>query len=503
MEEDDIDDTHSRPTVAHGTDDTHSRIINMNSVENSVEKAEETHSRPTVAHGNDTLVSTLSTTTPTPTHTPSFSMKDLISRFCPLFVFSPKDTHRPVSWETILRSSQVANWDGTIALSNADMVADYTKFHTYCAAQCIHTREIGDIRAIESCPYQLRMMRQKRTTSGEQPEVYCMLSEPIWNGVRWGMYLTYWIWVPTFRSYRLLDRRLRNQHKHNPLTHTCKGEDMRDAMVQKSMRKLKAEGDGYSPFDPHHSDAPWVSHPGVVTVYFECSRVEDIEGEQLALSDIQTMTSSLDALHESIRWISPRLMRIYMSHHTRGRWYRPEDCQMQAGRVYAYAVEGTAGRVYSHLPSNSQKSQHSYLVQLFSNKNSSKEPVIYDGIDNIVSLVPPHHTAFEEEIQGHQALYYFSGVVGNDISPMFVPQLQMPWLAIDMAVDPENPFSRKTWCKTLTRYGCTSLIFLVWTYGTIEPFVILQVDDYPLWIMIMTRALVVLSSLVFTRMVMR
>lgn len=434
-------------------------------------------------------------TTNTPWNHPTCTIKDIISRFCPLFVFTQHDPHRPMSWESILRSSQVANWDGSIALSNSDLVTNYNRFKEYCASTCVQTREIGDIRAIESCPYQLRMVNHKGSPS-DQIEICCMLSEPIWNGVRWGMYLTYWIWVPTFRAYRLLDRRFRKQHPIQPLQYTCSGRKLSNTLVQKSMRKIKAEGNGYSAFDPHHPDAPWVSHPGVVTVYFEFPQMEDIEGSYLSLSDIQELSTSLDSFNETVRYVSPRLMRIYMSRYNRGRWYRPEDCQMQAGRVYAYAMEGTGGRVF--LPKINKPK-----FTCMTSKRFKKESIVYDGVDNIVSLVPPHHSAFEEEIHGSHGLYYFSGVVGNDISPVFVPQMQMPWLAIDVAVDPVNPFSRKTLCKTLTRFGCTSLIFSIWTYGSIEPFIVLYVEDYPFWLMVFTRALVVLSSLIFTRIIMR
>lgn len=490
------------------------RIVNANTIEfdNSVDtpiETEDTHESETMAtykegltetpdmvHNSQPLSRILSSslTQTTPWNHPTCTIKELIARFCPFFVFTQNDPHRPMSWETILRSSQVANWDGSIALSNPDLVTEYSRFKAYCASECVQTREIGDIRAIESCPYQLRMVNRSHTSS-EQMEIYCMLSEPIWNGVRWGMYLTYWIWVPTFRAYRLLDRRFRKQHSVDPLKYTCSGRKLTNTLVQKSMRKIKADGDGYSAFDPHHPDAPWVSHPGVVSVYFECSHIEDIEGSYLSLSDIQQNSSSIDSLNESIRCVSPRLMRIYMSRYNRGRWYRPEDCEMQAGRVYAYAVEGTEGRVF--LP-KIEKPSFSFMKT-----NRSKQFIVYDGGDNIVSLVPPHHSAFEEEIQGSHALYYFSGVVGNDISPVFVPQLQMPWLAIDIAVDPINPFSRKSWCNTLTRYTCTSLALSIWTYGSIEPFIVLYVEDYPFWLMVLTRSLVVLSSLIFTRILMR
>lgn len=451
----------------------------------------------TLEHDSKKISRILSTvlTPTTPWNHPTFTIQELIARYCPLFVFTKTDSHRPMSWESILRASQVSNWDGSIALSNSDLITEYERFKEYCAFNCVKTREVGDIRAIESCPYQLRMIHHNRSSS-EQIEIYCMLSEPIWNGVRWGMYLTYWIWVPTFQAYRLLDRRFQKQV--DPLKYTCSGRKLTNPLVQKSMRKIKVEGDGYSAFDPHHPDAPWISHPGVITVYFECSHIEDIEGSYLSLSDIHEASSSIDSLNESIRWVSPRLMRIYMSQTNRGRWFRPEDCTMQAGRVYAYAMEGTSGRVFSP---NTVKTSFSFMNNM--NKNRSKEPIVYDGVDNIVSLVPPHHTAFEEEIQGSHALYYFSGVVGNDISPVFVPQLQMPWLAIDVAVDPINPFSRKSWCTTLTRYTCTSLALSIWTYGSIEPFIVLYVQDYPFWLMILTRSLVVLSSLIFTRILMR
>jgi len=465
---------------------------NMDTIEIEYEETE------TTTHTDSTKLSRIlstSLTEKTPWNHPSSSLKELIARFCPFFVFTQNDPRRPMSWESILRSSQVANWDGSVALSNTELVANYDRFKQYCASACVQTREIGDIRAIESCPYQLRMVNHKRITS-DQTEICCMLSEPIWNGVRWGMYLTYWVWVPTFRAYRSLDRRFRKQRPIDPLQYTCSGRKLTNTIVQHSMRKLKAEGNGYSAFDPHHPDAPWVSHPGIITVYFEFPHMEDIEGSYLSLSEIRDFSNSLESLNDTIRCVSPRLMRIYMSHYNRGRWYRPEDCEMQAGRVYAYAIEGTGGRVF--VP-KIKKPKFTCMTS----KRFKKELVVYDGAENIVSLVPPHHSAFEEEIQGSNHLYYFSGVIGNDISPVFVPQMQMPWLAIDIAVDPVNPFSRKTLWKTLARFGCTSLILGIWTYGSVEPFIVHYVENYPFWLMLLTRILVVFSSLVFTRIFMQ
>lgn len=429
---------------------------------------------------------------------PSVGLVDLMKRYCPIFAFTQTDPSRPMSWETILRTSQVANWDGTIALSNQDLVESYGRFRDYCASECVSTREIGDIRAIESCPYQLRMVKPMPQRSDHQ-EVYCLLSEPIWNGVRWGMYLTYWMWIPTIRSYRLMDKRFQKYRQRRgiqPLKYTCSGRRVSDKAVQHSMRKLKAEGNGYSAFDPHHPDAPWIRHPGVITVYFECPAIENIDGSCLSMTELHTMMGSLDEMNEKMRWVSPRLMRVYMSQFGRGRWFRPEDCEMQAGRVFAYALEGSAGCAYSPILEKPR-----LLGTL--HRHSRKLPIFYDAVENIVALVPPHHHAFEEEIQGANALYYFSGVVGNQVSPVFVPQLQMPWLAIDIAVNPVNPFSRKTWMHTLLRCGMTSCIFMVWTYGSIEPFVVLYVEDYPFWLMVLTRTLVVLSSFIFTRILMR
>lgn len=440
-----------------------------------------------------------------------YSLNALMSRYCPFFMFHKGEPHHPISWEAILRSSQLMDLEGKLLVGNADMIS-LDSFAPYCMnssrmaeGQREISRKMGDLSPIYSSPYQLRLLRKMMKSHHEQSEVQCLISTPIWNGVRWGIYLTYWLWVPTFRSYRLLDKRFFQRNNSSPLRTTCSGRNL-NAITRLSLSRISVgesrrsfpptrENNENTLLDPFHPDAPWIRHPGVVTVYLECEDIQDIEGKSLSFNEFSNLSTSLNSLNDTIRWVSPSLLRVFMSQQGCGRWYRPEDCEMEAGRVVVYAVEGNAGRAWCPGYENTR------ILSL--NLGCSKRQLVqYDPVDNIVGLVSPHHPSYCGEITGERKLFYFSGVVGNEISPIFVPQLQMPWLMIDKAVGSESDFREKTWPQLFGRCGMYSFFFIVWTYGSVEPFVVLYLgDDYPFILMIITRFLVVLSSLIFTRLV--
>lgn len=422
----------------------------------------------------------------------NYSLNTLMSRYCPFFMFHKGEPQRPISWETIMRSSQLVDFEGNLLIENTDMTSNDT-FTSYCVGSSSEiSRKIGDLTPIYSSPYQLRLLRKIIKSHHEQSEVQCLTSVPIWNGIRWGIYLTYWLWVPTFRSYHLLDKRFFKRNNLSPLRTTCSGRDL-NAITRRSLSRVSRDN-ANTLLDPFHPDAPWIQHPGVVTVYLECDDIQDIEGKSLSLEEFSILSTSLNSLNENIRWISPSLLRIFMSQQGCGRWYRPEDCEMEAGRVVAYAVEGNAGRAWSPRYENTR-------ILSFNLGCSKRQLVQYDPMNNIVGLVSPQHSAYDGENVGERRQFYFSGVVGNEISPIFVPQLQMPWLIIDKSIGSYTDFREKTWPQLFGRCGLYSFFFIIWTYGSIEPFVVLYVDDYPFILMIITRFLVVLSSLIFTRLV--
>jgi hypothetical protein len=440
----------------------------------------------------------------------SYSLNDLIARYCPFFMFHKGETHRPISWEAILRSSQLMDLEGKLLVGNADLLSNnHFGFGSYCVDLSSETsRRMGDLTPIYSSPYQLRLLHKMMKKHHEQSEVQCLASVPIWNGVRWGVYLTYWLWVPTFRFYRFLDKRFFQRNNSSPIRTTCSGRNLNAInRLSRSRVSRSSIGGSRSSFpptrennentliDPFHPDAPWIRHPGVVTVYLECEDIQDIEGKSLSFDEFSNLSTSLNSLNDTIRWVSPSLLRVFMSQQGCGRWYRPEDCEMEAGRVVVYAVEGNAGRAWCPGYENTR------ILSL--NLGCSKRQLVqYDPVDNIVCLVSPHHPSYCGEITGERKLFYFSGVVGNEISPIFVPQLQMPWLMIDKAVGFESDFREKTWPQLFGRCGMYSFFFIVWTYGSVEPFVVLYLDDnYPFILMVITRFLVVLSSLIFTKLV--
>ena len=442
---------------------------------------------------------------------PAHRLSQLISRYCPYFYFQSGDPHHPISWETLLRSSQVLDLEGNIALGNADIANSIHNFDKYCVASSDRntSRMMGDMSPIENTPYHLRMLRKLVKKSKQQREAQCLVSTPIWNGVRWGMYLTYWMWIPNFRSYRLLDRRFFQRNNSSPLRYTCDGRQLSNPIVQQSIQRnigkyshsnVNADNEitneiGYYTIDPFHSDAPWIRHPGVITIYLECDDIQDVEGKSLGFNEFAEYATSLRSLDDNIKFISPRLLRVFMSNQGCGRWYRPEDCEMEAGRVSAYAVEGNAGGAWCPYYED---------TRIFSMRLgcSKREHILYDPVDNIVGLVSPHHPAYDGEINGGKRLFYFSGIVGNEVSPVFVPQLQMPWLMLDKSIDNIHNFREKTWPQMIGRCSLFTFFFVVWTYGSVEPFVVIYMgDNYPFILMIITRCLVVLSSLIFTKII--